>query len=429
LAASLSQGDAAVKVKTTVVNTREGSPAGGRLSLAFSIVVRRFPSYNRRQVGLGWFMERLRATALLICLPPFIFGAATFVSGQTTDPVQLRQQSMKASPASQSPDDQKPAVPLDANAPRITKQTRLEIIRDFETQMVYSRAAFPMGTKGLKLKNGGITPSGVELQQALALWGPAVKPGDPAHISFVQIKDDHIRFEINGGPVHRKKWYQHVTVSGANGATVGSPDESQANPHGSFVDLYFEKYVPELSAQQVRDLLFPVLDFKAKNKEQAYLDTVPPKVKEAILAHNVLVGMNQEMVIHAKGRPPKKVREKDGETEYEEWIYGEPPQDVDFVRIASDEVVRVETMKVGGQKILRTEKEVVLERPDRDQEAKKEQQDRPANAPSLRRPGEDSEDAPKPANGQGPLPQPTGPPIPSPPPGGAGPGSILTAGR
>ena len=168
---------------------------------------------------------------------------------------------------------------------------------------------------------------------------------------------------------------------------------------------------------------------KAKNKEQAYLDTVPAKVKEAILAHNVLVGMNQEMVIHAKGRPPKKVREKDGETEYEEWIYGEPPQDVDFVRIASDEVVRVETMKVGGQKILRTEKEVVLERPDRDQEAKKEQQDRPANAPSLRRPGEDSEDAPKPANGQGPLPPPTGPPIPAPPPGGSGPGSILTAGR
>jgi hypothetical protein len=89
----------------------------------------------------------------------------------------------------------------------------------------------------------------------------------------------------------------------------------------------------------------------------------------------------------------------------------------------------VETMKVGGQKILRTEKEVVLERPDRDQEAKKEQQDRPANAPSLRRPGEDSEDAPKPANGQGPLPPPTGPPIPSPPPGGSGPGNILTAGR
>jgi hypothetical protein len=378
------------------------------------------------KVGLGCFMD-LRAAALLIL--PFVFGTTVLVTGQSSDPIQAREQAGKVAAPGQSPDEQKPAAVLDPNAPRITKQTRLEIIRDFETQMVYSRAAFPMGVKGLRLKNGAVTPSGVELQQTLALWGPAVKPGDPAHISFVQIKDDHIRFEINGGPVHRKKWYEHVTIAGANGREVGSPDTPQANPHGSFVDLCFDKYVPELSAQQVRDLLFPVLDFKAKNKEQAYLDTVPPKVKEAIQAHHVLVGMNPEMVIHAKGRPPKKVREKDGDTEYEEWIYGEPPQDVDFVRIASDEVVRVETMKVDGQKILRTEKEVVLEHPDRDQEAKKEEQDRPPDAPSLRRPGEDSESAPKPASGQSPLPPPTGPPIPSPSPGGSGPGRILTLER
>jgi len=51
-----------------------------------------------------------------------------------------------------------------------------------------------------------------------------------------------------------------------------------------------------------------------------------------------------------KGKPPKKVRERDGEIEYEEWIYGEPPADVDFVRIVGEEVVRVETMKVGRRK-------------------------------------------------------------------------------
>ena len=84
----------------------------------------------------------------------------------------------------------------------------------------------------------------------------------------------------------------------------------------------------------------------------------------------MLVGMNTEMVVHAKGKAPKKVRERDGETEYEEWIYGEPPQDVDFVRIVNDEVVRVETMRVGGQKIVRTEKEIILEKPDKDTEAK-----------------------------------------------------------
>jgi hypothetical protein len=285
-----------------------------------------------------------------------------------------------------------------------------------------------MGTKGVKLKDGVATPNGPDLQQALAIFGPAVKPGDPAHISYVHIKDDHIHFDINGGPVHRKKWYEHIQVEGSNGTPVqmGKGDATQ-NPHGTYLDVYFEKYVPEMTARQLRDLLYPVLDFNARSKEEAYLDTVPPKVKEAIQAHQVLVGMNTEMVLHARGKAPKKVRERDGETEYEEWIYGEPPQDVDFVRIVSDEVVRVETMKVGGQKIVRTEKEVILEKPDKDTEAKKEQ-DRSPNAPSLRRPGEDPDNAPKPSDGISPVPV-APPPDSQPPSGNPGPGEMVPSHR
>jgi len=365
-------------------------------------------------------MLRLRNIALLVWLSPFCF-TSILAYGQTGDPGQLRKASQP--PSAQTPRPDVPPIP--PNAPRISKETRFQIIRDFETQLVYARTAFPMGTKGLLLRNGVLTPNGEELRQALTLWGPAVKPGDPAHISFVQIKDDHIHFEINGGPVHRKKWYQRVEISGANGTPVtGAPDEAQSNPHGTFVDLYFEKHVPEMTVQQLRSLLFPVLDFNARNKEQAYLDTVPPKAKAAIQGHHVLVGMNQEMVLHAKGKPPKKVRERDGETEYEEWIYGEPPADVDFVRIVGDEVVRVETMKVDGEKIVRTEKEIILEPSDKDKdkEAKKEPVERPANAPTMRRPGEDSQDVPKPANGASP-----GPPMatPDPPQTPNGPSDIV----
>jgi hypothetical protein len=307
----------------------------------------------------------------------------------------------------------------------MSKESRLEIIRDFETQLVYSRTTFPMGQKGLILKDGVVTPSGQNLQQLIALWGPSIKPGDPAHISYVRIHDNHIHFDLNGGAIHRKKWYQHIEVSGASGAPVPlSRDQSTDNPHGSYLDIYFEKYVPEMSAAQLRTLLYPVLDFNARNKEEAYLDTVPPKVKDAIKAHYVLVGMNTEMVLHAKGRPPKKVREKDGDTEYEEWIYGEPPQDVDFVRIVGDEVVRIETMKVGGQKIVRADREVILPKPGEDTEAKKEDQDRPANAPSLRRPGEDTQDVPKASDGSSPMPPAAPPTIPQ-TPGDPGPGTVF----
>ena len=271
----------------------------------------------------GVFMQRLRVASLLL-LPVLL--QAILVSGQTTNPDPSQGQPPKPvanQPSTLTPQSAAPAQPIPADAPRMSKQTRFEIIRDFETQIVYARAFFPMGAKGIKLKDGVTTPNGPELQQDLALAGPAVRPGDPAHISFVQIKDDHIHFDLNGGPVHRKKWYEHITVAGANAEVPLAPNQAPPNPHGTYLDVYFDKYVPEMSAAQLRDLLYPVLDFKARSKEEAYLDTVPPKAKEAIQAHHVLVGMNTEMVLHAKGKAPKKVRERDGEIEYEEWIYGD----------------------------------------------------------------------------------------------------------
>ena len=75
--------------------------------------------------------------------------------------------------------------------------------------------------------------------RTLALWGPAIKPGDPAHISYVQIKDDHIHFEINGGPTRHKKWYQRVEVTGAYGTPVsGGPDDA-ANQSARYLSWTF----------------------------------------------------------------------------------------------------------------------------------------------------------------------------------------------
>jgi len=294
--------------------------------------------------------------------------------------------------------------------PHISKQTRMDLIRAFDSELVYIRSPFPMGKTGLTLKQGQVTPSGEELQRMLAMWGPAVKPGDQARISQILVKNDRIHFEINGGAVKRQKWYQHIQFGGGGGMTSIAPSDPNANPRGSYVDLVFSGYVPELDPQQLKDLLRPVFDFNAKSAVEAYLDTLPPKVRDAIKGHQVLVGMNRDMVMAAKGRPPKKIREKDGEAEYEEWIYGEPPQDVDFVRLAGDEVVRLEIMKVDGQKIVRSEKEVELEQPTV-AKGSTEPQVRPPNAPSLRRPGEDADPASPAAGGRAPAPRPPPDPL------------------
>src|SRR5208282_291640 len=172
-------------------------------------------------------MERLRGASLLLLLV-----SSTLVCAQTGNPSnndslsndqskgELRKTAAEPSAPAGAAQGARAITPIPANAPRMCKQTRFEIIRDFETQLFYSRTTFPMGTKGLRLKDGVTSPNGSDLQSALALWGPAIRPGDPARISFVLIKDDHIRFEINGGAIHRKKWYEHVSIGGANGADI-----------------------------------------------------------------------------------------------------------------------------------------------------------------------------------------------------------------
>ncbi len=274
------------------------------------------------------------------------------------------------------------ALAADTPAPKISPKTRQEIIHGFNAELVYIRTNFPMGKTGLRIRNGNVTPTGPELQQLISLWGPAAKPGERARISNIVIKENYIRFEINGGPIKKQKWYQRIEVNGTLPPTDVSDGSSTGR--GSFVDLCFDKYVPEMTGPELKQLLRPVFDFDAKSPLEAYLESVSPQVKEAIKNHHVLVGMNHEMVIYAKGRPPRKVRETANEVEYEEWIYGEPPQDVDFVRFVGDEVIRVETMKVDGQKIVRVDKDVDVGAAT----VAKKQEDHPANAPTLRRPGE-----------------------------------------
>ncbi|MGB9104507.1 MAG: hypothetical protein WCC59_07115 [Terriglobales bacterium] len=279
-----------------------------------------------------------------------------------------------------------------ASSAEMTPQTRITLIRGLNAELVFIRRPFPLGQKGLTIKDGKVSPSEEEVQRMIAGYGPAVKPGDRAHITGIKFKGNNvIVFEINGGPIRKRKWYEHIQISGGGGGmTPTDPTaDDRANARGTFVALAFDKYVPDLTVEQIKDMLKPVFDFSAKSVEEAYIDTLPPKVKEAITKHQVLVGMNREMVTYALGRPPKKYRDRDGNTDYEEWIYGEPPANVQFVRFVGDEVVRLEIMKVDGEKVVRTEREVSPQPTvAKQQNEPVELTNNPGKAPTLRRAGE-----------------------------------------
>ncbi len=279
---------------------------------------------------------------------------------------------------------------------RMTKETRMLVIRSLNAEFVFVRKPFPMGQTGLTIKDGVVSPAEQQLEMLVAQYGMAAKPGDRAKITNIEIKDNRIHIEINGGPKKKSKWYEHVEISGMGGSTPVARSNSDPAPKGSYVDLVFDKYVPEMTGNDVRELLSPLLDFHAKSAAEAYIETVPPKVKEAIKNHEVLVGMNREMVGYAKGRPDQKIRERDAEgNDYEEWIYGQPPKQVCFVRFIGDEVTKLELMNVDGSKIIRTEKEVDIT-PMRVKVTPKKEENPldpgPGKKPTLKRPGENSDD-------------------------------------
>ena len=75
---------------------------------------------------------------------------------------------------------------------KMTAQTRLLVMRSLQSERVFARIMLPQGDKGIKIKNGVLSPSEAKIAQEIAEYGPAARPGDRCVITDVQIKDNQI---------------------------------------------------------------------------------------------------------------------------------------------------------------------------------------------------------------------------------------------
>ncbi len=284
----------------------------------------------------------------------------------------------------------------------LSERTKQQLIRTFQADEAFAVRPLPLGTKGIVLHaNGPLTPSGTAYADELEKYGVSSKPGDRVVITKFEVKPDRIMFEFNDGPEKHHHILQHVEVGGMGGMAPLAQDDGHV-PVGSRMALVFTKFVPEMTAAQVRTLIAPMIDFSLKTPAEAFADTLPPKLKGAVLNHEVLVGMNREMVLKAVGQPDQKVRETDGQTPFEEWIYGQPPHQVQFVRFNGNRVIRLEIADVGQPPVIRDKDEtdgyfagqfVRQVRLGDAPPAAPNQEHAPAAAPSLRQPGEQLPDA------------------------------------
>ena len=237
-------------------------------------------------------------------------------------------------------------------------RTRFDILRTLDAEQGFAMRPFPRGHKGLTLvANGKLEPAGEAYLNMVTSNGISAKAGDRVILSDIKFDKSKIVFDLNGGPDHKHAFLRHVQI-GVGPEMNPAIQDSDAEPTGARLTLTFKGEIPELTTPQIKALLAPLISFDLKTPIQAFTDTLPRVLKEAILNHHVMVGMSTEMVVFAKGRPERKIREMDGQMPFEEWIYGEAPQEVDFIRINGNRVIRVEVARVGETPVIFTDDEV-----------------------------------------------------------------------
>src|SRR6185312_16372608 len=154
--------------------------------------------------------------------------------------------------------DQKPG-----QAPPISKETKLALVRLLSSEFVWTRKPLPMGEGGIAiLPNGDLSPNGDDLNRAVMAKGQAAKQGERVQITNVTLKGSEILLEINGGGKKKTKWYDHLQV-GLGGTTAQTPQNTEI-PKGSYLAIEYKGYIPEMTLEELKARIAPVFDFSVK---------------------------------------------------------------------------------------------------------------------------------------------------------------------
>src|SRR3982751_4782459 len=94
-----------------------------------------------------------------------------------------------ASVASSFPALAAPAPDNHAATQQLTTEQRIDLVRGLQSEFVFIRRTFPMGEKGLTVKDGKVSPDDTAIRNAVAAHGLAARPGDKAQITNIMVRD------------------------------------------------------------------------------------------------------------------------------------------------------------------------------------------------------------------------------------------------
>ncbi len=237
--------------------------------------------------------------------------------------------------------------PAFGDSRKLTFEERVELVRGLMAEYATAKTSLPRSKKALPFNTATSTWDKEKWDDAGKEFGPAARVGDLVQITKVDLQDDKVVLEINGGLKSGRKWYERIEVGmGSRTSPVSSGQGSNA-PGGTTLAVLFPAGVPPISAAEFKKLLKPIMDFEKRSATENYMDTLPPPVQKAIKEKKPIEGMDRDQVILALGKPRHKTREiKDG-SELEDWIYGQPPGKITFVTFEGSKVVKVKDTYAG----------------------------------------------------------------------------------
>jgi hypothetical protein len=229
---------------------------------------------------------------------------------------------------------------------QLTWEDRVELTRGLTAEYATVKVLLPRSPKPLVFdaKNGYDKNQWMEVGRQ---GGPAARTGDLVQITKVDIGEDKLVLQINGGFKGGRKWYQGVQIGmGGSTAPVSTNTDSNA-PGGTSIEILFHKPLEPMKAAEIKKMLAPVLDFEKHSATQLYSESLPPETQAAIKEKRVLVGMDHEQVRMALGQPQHKSRETKDGLEVEDWVYGTPPGKITFITFSGDKVIKVKDAYAG----------------------------------------------------------------------------------
>jgi hypothetical protein len=226
---------------------------------------------------------------------------------------------------------------------QLSRDARYDLLRTIIADQAAARVALPFGADGVELSDSGQVNQD-KLEKDIRKNGQSIEAGKVVTVTNLAFDDSKIEVELDGGGKNKKSVFDRIQVGVGVGSTttpVGRDDKT-AKAKGTKIVVHFAKKVPpNLSPDQLKEILTPLLDFNKRTFMKTGIDALPPEFQEAVKAKEARIGMDRSTVIMALGRPDNRIRETKDGIYNETWLFHLRGNRMLFVKFENDVVVEI----------------------------------------------------------------------------------------